>query len=151
MTIQSPARLAWLTPGATGRKAVAAAAARLRRLKARKPRAGSRAGDTPSPGHGPAGTARPGVINEAERAQLLAQARVHSLVAAQISQLMRDNLDKREGLHRRLMANRGDDELAAAWLCLRIGELDRLIIQQVSTVDRHLRESRRLRQSADVP
>jgi hypothetical protein len=64
---------------------------------------------------------------------------------------MRGNLGKREGLRRRRRTSQGDDELAAAWLYLRIEELDRLIIQQVSTVDRHLRESRRLRQLADVP
>ncbi|MGI8448343.1 MAG: hypothetical protein ACR2MP_14415 [Streptosporangiaceae bacterium] len=124
---------------------------RLRWVRAGEPCAGSRAGDPPSPGHGQAGTASPGVINEGERARLLAQARVPSLVAAQISQLMRDDLGKREGLRCELMRCQRDDELAAAWLCLRVEELDRLIIQQVSAVDRHLRESRRLRQLADLP
>jgi hypothetical protein len=150
MTIQSRARLAWPTSVATRWKVVAAVAVQLRRMIANKTRAGSQHGDAPPPRRSQAGSASPGVVNEGERARLLAQARVHSLVAAQISQLMRDNLGKREGLCRQLMTCQGDDELAAAWLCSCVEQLDRLIIQQVATVDRHLRESRRLRQLADL-
>lgn len=86
------------------------------------------------------------VIGRDEREQVLAQARVHGMVAIQLSEVMRGNLGKREDLRHQLIQRPDTDDLSAAWLRLRIGELDRLVTQQVAAVDWHLRESRRLHQ-----
>ena len=76
--------------------------------------------------------------------QLLAQARVHRLVAAELTRVMQEKLTEREHLRRQLSQHPDISELRAAWLQLRIGELDRLITQQVASVDWHLHESHRL-------
>jgi len=78
--------------------------------------------------------------------RVLAQARVRDLVSIQMREVMQGNPGQREGLRRQLTEQQDTSELSAAWLRLRIEELDRLIPQQVATVDGHLRESRRLRQ-----
>ena len=98
------------------------------------------------PAHSHASAKAADLIGQGERERILAQARVHDLVAIQIGELVQGNVGKREDLRRQLM-ERGDGcDLSAAWLRSRIEELDRLITQQVATVDWHLRESRRLRQ-----
>ena len=114
----------------------------LRRMRAWLP---GRAGDGPAPQRQAAAGAAD-VIRQDERERVLAQARVHDMVSIQMRELMQGNLGKREGLRRQLTEQQATSELSAAWLRLRIEELDRLIAQQVATVDWHLRESRRLRQ-----
>jgi len=78
------------------------------------------------------------------REQVLAQARVHRLVAVELTRVMQEKLAEREDLRRQLSQQADISELSAAWLRLRIEELDRLITQQVASVDWHLRESHRL-------
>jgi hypothetical protein len=86
------------------------------------------------------------LIRQGERERVLAQARVHGMVAIQIGELMQGNAGKREDLRRQLVERQDRSDLSVAWLCSRIGELNRLITQQVACVDWHLQESRRLRQ-----
>jgi len=91
------------------------------------------------------------LIDQGEREPILAKARVHGLVAIQVGELAQANAGKREDLRRKLMAREDKNDLSAAWLRSRIEEVDRLITQQVATVDWHLRESCRLRERvADV-
>jgi hypothetical protein len=91
------------------------------------------------------------VIGQGERERILAQARVHGLVAIQVGELAQANAGRREDLRRKLMGREDGNDLSAAWLRSRIEEVDRLITQQVATVDWHLRESGRLRERvADV-
>ena len=78
------------------------------------------------------------------REQVLAQARMHRLVAAELTRVMQEKLTEREDVRRQLSQQPHISELRAAWLRLRIEELDRLITQQVASVDWHLRESHRL-------
>lgn len=86
------------------------------------------------------------LIGQGERERILARARVHDLVAIEIGRLVQGNVDKREDLRRQLMGREDGNGLSAAWQRSRIEEVDRLISQQVATVDWHLREGRRLRQ-----
>ena len=86
------------------------------------------------------------LVGHDERERVLAQARVHGVVAAELSRVMQGKLAEREDLCRQLRQRPEISELSAAWLRLRIEELDRLITQQLATVDWHLRESRRLEQ-----
>jgi len=86
------------------------------------------------------------LIGQDERERILAQVRVHGLVAIQVGELAQANVARREDLRRQLMGREDGNDLSAAWLRSRIEEVDRLITQQVATVDWHLRESRRLRQ-----
>lgn len=79
-----------------------------------------------------------------ERERVLAQARVHGVVAVELTRVIQGNLAEREDLRRKLSQQPDMSELSAAWLRLRIEELDRLITQQVATVDWHLQESHRL-------
>jgi len=65
------------------------------------------------------------------------------MVAIQISELMQGNAGKREDLRSQFIEREDDDDLSAAWLRSRAGELGPLITRQVATVDGHLRESRR--------
>lgn len=86
------------------------------------------------------------LIGQGERERILAQARVHGLVAIQVGELAQANVGRREDLHRQLIGREDGNDLSAAWLRSRIEEVDRLITQQVATVDWHLRESCRLRE-----
>ena len=117
----------------------AAGAHLLRRMRA------WRAGDGPAPQRQAAAGAADAARQD-ERERVLAQARVHDMVSIQLREVMQGNLGKREGLRRQLTGQQDTSELSAAWLRLRIEELDRLITQQLATVDWHLRESHRLRQ-----
>lgn len=93
---------------------------------------------------GAAAVTAAGLAGGAERERMLAQARVHGVVAVELTRVMQGNLAERDGLRRQLSQRPDINELSAAWLRLRIEELDRLITQQVATVDWHLRESHRL-------
>jgi len=86
------------------------------------------------------------LVGQGERERILAQARVHSLVAIQVGELAQANAGRREDLRRKLVGREDGNDLSAAWLRSRIEEVDRLITQQVATVDWHLRESCRLRE-----
>jgi hypothetical protein len=91
------------------------------------------------------------LIGQGERQRILAQARVHGLVAIQIGELAQANVGRREDLRRQLIGREDGNDLSAAWLRSRIEEVDRVITQQVAAVDWHLRESCRLREHvADV-
>jgi len=103
--------------------------------------ASGQAGDGPPPRS--AGAAD--LTGLAERERVLAEARVHRAVAIELGRVMQGNLAKREELRRELTQRQDISELSAAWLRLHIEELDRLITQQVATVDWHLRECHRLR------
>jgi len=146
MAVQAGNGLGRPAPVGVGIGRLAAAGVRLRRrMRAGLSGLGLRPG-----GEGPVGpqaaTGAADLIRQSEREQVLAQARVHGMVAIQISELMQGNVGRREDLRRQLVERQDRSDLSAAWLCSRIEELDRLITQQVATVDWHLRESRRLRQ-----
>jgi hypothetical protein len=117
----------------------------VRRVRAVLPRPDGRPGDELAARPHAAAEA-PDSIGQAEREQILWEARVHGMVAIQLSEVMQGNVGRREDLRQKLISRGDGDDPSAAWLRSRIEELDQLIPQQVATVDWHLRESRRLRQ-----
>jgi len=98
------------------------------------------------PARAQAATEPADLIPPGDRDQVRAQARVHGLVAVQVGELMQANVERRQDLRHQLLTEHDGGDLSAAWLRSRIDELDRLITQQVATVDWHLREVSRLRQ-----
>jgi len=97
--------------------------------------------------------------DSAERARLLRTAHAHGQVAIQVSEIMQGNVTKREDLQHRLTALRWASGKAAdisatghavpsASLRDEIGMLDRIIAWQLTTINWHRAEDRRLRDQA---
>jgi len=145
MPVEAGNRRVWSAPLRDRAGMLTAAGVRLvRRVRAVLPRPDGRSGDELAARPHTAAEA-PDSIGQGERERILWEARVHGMVAIQLSEVMQGNVGRREDLRQKLIRQGDGDDPSAAWLRSRIEELDQLIPQQVATVDWHLRESRRLR------
>ena len=90
------------------------------------------------------------VVQPESRVEWARARRVHGMVAVQMSEFMPGDVGERENLRGDFTEREAGSDLSAAWLRSRIGELGRLITEQVATVGWHLRESGRPRQLIGV-